>query len=1859
MKKTLKSIVLGFTLIATVLILWGCSKNIQIINDKYVLINDFGSAPIYVEGKAEAGDLSGDFPGVVRVAHDLKTDIFDTTGAHSIVTDQKSDLFGKENVIIIGTIEKSKLIQELVELGKIDIAQLNDKWESYIIQVVHDPFDDGRVQRALVIVGSDRRGAIYGTYKISEMLGVSPFKFFGDNAPTPIDNFELPGDFYVLKGEPTVQYRGIFINDEEELAAWSQQFDEGKSMGPNMYHYIFEMLLRLNANYIWPAMHGASDAFNDHPENARLADYYGIVVGTSHVDMMLRNNNNEWSSFVAQYKIEHNYTKEIKYDYTVNPEILREYWRSAVEWNKDYEVQYTLGMRAVHDEPIPAENINDAPWYGDRVALMENIIEDQRQILREVLENPTLEDVFMVFTPYKEVQEIYNQGLELPDDVTIIWVNDNHGYIRQLPNADERQRSGGNGLYYHNSYWGPDNESYMWLNSMPHAFFRQELSKAIAYETTKNWILNVGDIVPGQTSLAYFIQYAYDADRYNGENAYAYAYDLGKNEFGEEFASEIEGILRDYGLYTHVRKLEMMAVDLYTNTNYSDEYQRLMSKYKDLLDRAESVYDRLPDHKKDAFYLLILYQVRSAYNYNAQFYYATNANSAVAAGKSITAYNSYYQTLDYYDAQMYENSYYNNVVSDGKWKGILEPNYYIPPVAAGIAEGGFALETYPFEGGVIVEGEKTEQDDSILTFGNYAQGRKYIDIFAKGVAGVNYNITTSAAWIKLSETSGKAMDNDRIWVEIDFENIPSGNQTGTITIQYEGVTKVIQVDVTNQELSLGEKVYIEQDGYVSIEAEHYTTLNNNHVQTWELLKDLGRISGDMMRTVSPNLVGTSELEYLENGAYLSYDVYFNQAGTFDMEVYRLPTLNANGRLRFAVQVNDEEPVILEGQLDAEVGNLDWQYGIFNQIFKHKLNVTIPEAGMNTIKIYSIDPYLVFDKYVIYTNGFDHSNLGPNESYNTYYNNDVQSSYYESYYETKYLPEVDYSLIEQWGSGYVVEQNNKVLIEAEYAQEASEYAYTSNPLNGGWLLTSHQGGMAMRTKELNYDYTGIHSIAPTLNYKVAFNSTGQYRVWVRVDAPHYSANSFGFGMNGIKIFEVTGGLYSYQTEEAYIWKQVGTMSVSQTGIQTIQIYAMADGLSIDKIYLTKGGENPENGVDTSLRMVNFDTNDMVQTLDEITLRNQLKSVIDDFGGLYSIAQSDQLGSYLSADVAQFRHALENVYTLYSQSGMLVAADVTSALNEVGAAYMVMINNKQLSDQSQNYLLYEDFSQMTPGAIPFGITQDFIVGDAGFRIYDIDDTKHLSLRTFHENRARTQSALLSYDFLRPATSDLVVETRVRYNDGRWGNMLYVLNENGQIAISIAFENSNGPSRDIVAYDGQNKVVIGRFEYDEWVDLKVTTNVLSNTFSIEINGELVEGIFSFRNLSNSLNTYQFGVQNAVDSKLDVAYISAYLTSDRIIDDIDEMLSLIEFNQPSKYQSNLMFPLLPADYELTLISSSNESLVDLDGRIYADHLDQSAQLVFELKQISSGETRTINDIEIHVPGISNQEAKLVLLTIMSETNTQVSTLPIGLTMGTFDETLYNDLVIRLNDANDLYNQSNVYYKDVLTIQQSINETLDALLVSRRMEETVDNNQYTYYAFDNFDHYMTGVLPYGFTSIGTGENSVQIVKENENGYLKYQTGAPGSVTNYLQFTESLSGTVYIDVKVKDLTNSASQFTNLIYLMNDTDANKYGIAVAFERSSGQTYLQYHDGSGWKRTGNIGSNVYTIGSEVEISLILNIDAATYDIYMDGNLVYEAVGFRATDIRNSLTRLMFGTSRQNENVMYDYIKVYSVSEVEVPS
>lgn len=1428
----------------------------------FSLVNNGEAVKILVDGENKVGATTGDYPGVVRAAFDLQEDIESVTTKKPVVLNSKDELDKDEFVIIIGSIEKSKFIQELVDNKKISVEEIEDKWETYFHQLVTDPFNDGSIKTALVIAGSDKRGAIFGTYKISSMIGVSPWKFWVDQEPNFLENYHFEKGYYHFQDEPTVQYRGIFINDEEELVQWALNYDNQTRMGPNVYEKVFELLLRLNANYIWPAMHQITDAFNDFEGNRVMADYYGIVVGTSHPDMLMRNNDNEWDNFVARYRQEHNYYGPIEYDYTVSPEIIREYWRESVRMYKDYEVQWTLGMRGKHDEGFTAVNIDQAPWYGDDVMLLEQIIEDQRQILREELNNPTLEDVFMVFIPYKEVLHIYNKGLNVPDDVTIVWVDDNHGFIRRLSDSIERERSGGSGVYYHNSYWGPDDESYMWLNSFPFTLMYEEMSKAIEYKAVKNWVLNVGDIKPGELSMDFYLSYAYEADKYNSENVYDFMDEWTIREFGEEYVEEIKSIVKRFGNYTNVLKLEQMKVDLFTNTHFSDEWEKRMAKYQILLDDAERVFESLPAHKKGAYYQYILYQVRQAYYRNAEFYYADKAETAALYGANATAHNAFEMSRYFHELSHYENSYYSTVLSGGKWKGLMEPYRHMPPVAAGLAESGAALEVKE-GGGVIVEGEKFLKSNYELKFYNFAKGRKFIDVFNSGYLPFTFTATANKDWIKLSETTGEVLDEVRLWAEIDWDKVPQGRSEGEITINYQHGTQKIKIIANNDEIDLPEKTYIEQDGYVSIEFEHFSTERQVPGAYFEVIKDLGRIEGDMVRAVSEYLVGYSIYEFLDSAPYLEYNVHFLSSGKFAAEVYRLPTLDSKGKIRFAVQVDEEEPLILEGVNDVRVGDFDWEDGIFNQIFKHRFNIDIKEAGFHKIRLYMLDPYLTFDKMVVYTESRPDSYLGPDESYNSTFNTEpYKTTYYERFYRNEFMPTRERDLTLEWGEGYFV-GSDKFLIEVETAVEQSEFAYTSNPLNDGWVLARNRDGYTMRTRHDHMNYLGNNAIAPTMNFKLYVNEPGMYNVWLLQNAPMPSSSTLTLAINNIEQLRVRG-LFSYSTEEVFTWKRVGSI-VLVNGSQTLNVLANNTGLVIDKIYLTKTSENPGN---TEL----YPT---VRTskLGNLTEKEKLLNALTRFNDLDNIAVGTTVGTYNQEARAEFVSAYNDVIKLYSQAEQLDSAVVSQALANLESKYLNLVNSQiKVDDFGQSYILYEDFSLYHLGFKPFGLKVYATAGSPNFRIYRDEDSQFLSVRTFGEQQHLVQKADLYYEFSETINEKFVLETRASFNEAIWGYAVYLQDESRNNAVSIAFENSNGVNKNIVAYDGNIKRVIGKFELNEFVDIKVEVDTVRQKYNVYLNGTLATDYsFNFRNNVSGIKYYMFG-SAVLDAKLQYEYLKVY---------------------------------------------------------------------------------------------------------------------------------------------------------------------------------------------------------------------------------------------------------------------------------------------------------------------------------------------------------------------------------------------------
>ena len=564
-----------------------------------------GDFPLVHNGKAATIVVStADFKVTQVAAADLTADIEKvTTKKPTLITDAKEQI---ENAVIIGTLGRSPLIDAVAK--RLDVSRIRGKWESYIIATVERPLPN--VRSALVIVGSDRRGTAFGVYEVSQMIGVSPWHWWADATPDRKANLVFSRGTIVSR-EPSVKYRGIFINDEDwGLQPWAAKTFEPETgdIGPKTYAKVFELLLRLKANTLWPAMHEVTKPFNSIPANRQVADDYAIVMGSSHAEPMLRNNVGEW-------KAEKN-----TYSFVTNPEGVTAYWEERARENGRFENIYTLGMRGIHDSPIIGTKSQ-----AERIPLLEKIFSVQRGLIAKHVD-ANIETVPQIFCPYKEVLADYRAGLKVPDDVTIVFPDDNFGYIRAFPTEQEQKRKGGFGVYYHISYLGRP-LSYLWLNSTPPALIWQEMNKAYENGMRKLWIVNVGDIKPGEIGMEFFLQMAYDANRWTLENQHVFLRQWAAREFGDERAVEIAAIMDEYYRLGFQRKPEHLQWYLpnetprpsaLTNTEKLDRIEA----YAVLRKRADTVNAALTASKKDAFYELVLYPVRAATLANERFFAA-------------------------------------------------------------------------------------------------------------------------------------------------------------------------------------------------------------------------------------------------------------------------------------------------------------------------------------------------------------------------------------------------------------------------------------------------------------------------------------------------------------------------------------------------------------------------------------------------------------------------------------------------------------------------------------------------------------------------------------------------------------------------------------------------------------------------------------------------------------------------------------------------------------------------------------------------------------------------------------------------------------------------------------------------------------------------------------------------------------------------------------------------------------------------------------------------------------------------------------------------------------------------------------
>jgi hypothetical protein len=613
-----------------------------------------GNFPLVDANKAATLYIDAADAEVVSIAATaFQNDIKLTTGVSSSIIKSNNNLSAYP--VIIGTIGQSFLIDQLIRTKKIQAEKVRGKWETFSIAVVNNPFP--KVKQALVICGSDKRGTAFGVFELSRRMGVSPFVWWADVTPAHHDAVYItPGKS--IEGPPSVKYRGVFLNDEDwGLRPWAaNKMDiDKKDIGPKTYAHVFELLLRLKANYLWPAMHPGTKAFWYYPQNPELARKYAIIMGSSHHEPMLRDTEFEWNeNFKEEYGKEHG-----DWRYDTNKEEIYRFFDDRVKQSVNNDAIYTVGMRATKDGAMPGPSTIEG-----KVKILENVIHDQREILTKRLNKPASE-VPQVFCPYKEVLPLYRAGMKLPEDVIITWVDDNHGYIRQLPNPKEQKRTGGSGVYYHFSYWGTP-QDYLWLCSTSPVLTSYEMSKAYHFNARKMWVFNVGDLKPAELETQFAMDLAWDVDKWSPEKASQYPYAWASETFGAPYAKSIAAIKATYYRLAASGKPEHIDRVIYTE---AEATQRLKD-YELLSKQAEELAKNIPSRLQDAYFELILYPVEGAKLMNEKIFYAKkslgqNLNTSMVSADVGKAQKSFEKI------QLLTRKY-NDTIAGGKWSGMMD-----------------------------------------------------------------------------------------------------------------------------------------------------------------------------------------------------------------------------------------------------------------------------------------------------------------------------------------------------------------------------------------------------------------------------------------------------------------------------------------------------------------------------------------------------------------------------------------------------------------------------------------------------------------------------------------------------------------------------------------------------------------------------------------------------------------------------------------------------------------------------------------------------------------------------------------------------------------------------------------------------------------------------------------------------------------------------------------------------------------------------------------------------------------------------------------------------------------------------------
>lgn len=941
----------------------------------FELVKGTQAASLYIAKEAD------DFAGLSHVAEKLQQDIKLVTGVTPEITKTLSNGYQ----IIPGTIGKNPVIDEMIANGKLNVSQLDGKRESYALCLV-----DGD---KLVIAGTETVATLHGMYHISEKIGVSPWVYWGDAIPRKQAEIVWDDSIEFTSKEPSVKFRGFFMNDEWPSLGNFVMNTFG-DFNVKFYDRVFDLLLRLKGNYFWPAMWSASlcmDGSKEDPlANVKLATDLGITIGNSHHEPLMRSSE-EWDKVKTD-------TNNVGYgkdwNYYTNGEGLYRYWEDGVERNKDFKHMITIGMRGERDTTMLPEGSS----IQENVELLRKIIADQLEIIKA----KGCDDMPKMLALYKEVEDYYygGDGVEglkdwaALDDTILLLSDDNFGNVRTLPTKENRDRKAGFGLYYHFDYHGSP-VSYEWVNSTPLPKVWEQLTMAYEYGIKDLWIVNVGDIRPQELPLSYYMALAYDYEGM-GINHPNETDDFIRGWVEEQFGGvvedddvkeEIVSVLKAYTRMHGNRRPEVTYPDTYHVTHYGESSKMIHLCHR-IKKMADDIDGKLPEEAKASYYGLVYYPAVAGANVQLMNLYA--AKNQFYAKYGVAAANDYAEKVKQcitYDEEL--TNYYNKEMADGKWDGMMlsahigfthwnDEDWKYPETVQGAVSDENKLLVHVADSDCFV----SEGEVSLPEFTSVGEETYLLQAANAKDALLDVTLACEDDFVSIRELSCGPQSVRNFEVSVDFSKL-TGTKESEILVQAAGCEVKVKVKAVVVTEKLPPMTFVERDGIVSMEAEHFAENESKDGKEWKCLKEYGKTLSSMK--VYP--MGTN-FDKPGEGPSLSYSVLIREGGEYTLRVITAPTnsLEDGRNMRYAVSFDDgsasEVKTVLDEHYNIGGGHSrarDWAEGVLNNCHYGETKATL-DKGVHTIHIYGMESGLVLQKLVLSHEGdAKESYFGPTES----------------------------------------------------------------------------------------------------------------------------------------------------------------------------------------------------------------------------------------------------------------------------------------------------------------------------------------------------------------------------------------------------------------------------------------------------------------------------------------------------------------------------------------------------------------------------------------------------------------------------------------------------------------------------------------------------------------------------------------------------------------------------------------------------------------------------------------------------------------------------------------------------------------